>query len=170
MRTARTNLGTVLVAVLVGFLVNCGTQPAGNESPNETQRVPTSSLEPGPIRHDELTAQQIQRLRRIHDALNEVDPSDFGKMVEDFKRDRDPDQEILVWEQIVGAYESYCSTRRLTVAAKRDVLRILLARSNVAEGEALKGLPLNVLTIAEAKTVMSYYKSPAVPIEVEKPH
>jgi hypothetical protein len=169
MRTRWTGIRIARLAVLAGLLVNCQTQPPSKQDSNETQRGPTGSLESGPIRHEELTPEQIQRLRKIHDTLNEVDPSDFDKMVEDFKRDLHPDREILIWEQIVAAYQSYCSTRRLTLPAKQDVLRILLARSDMPEEEALKGLPLSVLTVAEAKTVMSYYKAPALPIEVERP-
>jgi len=161
-------ISIVLLALLTGVVPACQTQPGNKQNSGDLHWIDPGSVEPGPVRHPELSANQLERLRKIHRTLVEVDPSSFEKMVDDFKRDLDPEREILIWEQIASAYESYCSTTSLTLAEKRDVFRVLLIRSRAPEDEALKRLRLDVLTPAEARRVMRYYKWVPSPIEVER--
>jgi len=157
-------VATMLTLVL-WVAAACEQQPSKNKGP---EWVDTKTLNRGPVRREGLTPDQLRRTKEIQQALAEVDPSSLEEWVDGFKRDQDPEREIAVWEQIVRAYQSYCSTKRLTIEQKTDVLRILLVRSQAEEDEALKHLELRTLTTAEAKKVMSFYEGATSPIHVER--
>jgi hypothetical protein len=130
----------------------------------------TRDILPQPNSQSKLTDQQVIRVQRIQTALSEADPSTTEKWIEDFEKDRDPEREILVWENITTAYEAYCSANRgLKVEAKEEVLKLLLARSETEnESEILSHTSLNVLTPFQARDVMKYFHGSVAPIEVER--
>jgi len=130
------------------------------------ERIETEKLKPGPVRHETLTPQQIERLRKLQAALAEVDDSPLEKWIDDFRHDADPDREIAVFEAIAQGYQAFCSSRFRTVAQKQDVFGLLLERSGTTEEDVLAHRKLKVLTPEEAREALSYYKKAATPIQV----
>ncbi len=127
------------------------------------------AIQPQPSRLSRLSDHQIARVRIIQRALAEVDNSSLEKWTEDFEKDHDPEREINIWESIVDAYQRYCSARSLSNDAKREVLKVLLARSwTNDEEEVLRGTKLSILTRDEAIAVMRSFMGPVAPLEVEK--
>jgi hypothetical protein len=123
----------------------------------QTKAVTVASLQPGPIKHAELTETQLDRINRLKQVLAEVDNSSLETWIDNFKRDANPDQELAVWERIAAAYTTYCSQRSLSLKAKKDVHTILLLRSMASENEVIKQVKLDALTVDDAKQVMKLY-------------
>jgi hypothetical protein len=122
-----------------------------------TQRAAAASLEPGPIGHKELSPIQMERIRKLRDALAEVERSPIEKWVDNFKQDTDPDRELAIWERIAAGYARHCSKRRLSPDAKEDVFRLLLFRSMATEHEVLNRAKLKTLTVDEAKEALKEF-------------
>jgi hypothetical protein len=116
-----------------------------------------ASLEYGPIRHTELSPNQMERIRKLRNTLAEVERSPIEKWVDNFKRDADPDKELTVWERIADGYTRHCSKRQLSIEAKEDVFRLLLLRSMASEQEVLNRVKLKTLTIDEAKETLKEF-------------
>jgi hypothetical protein len=129
-------------------------------------RVSSQDLQPGPIRHDALTEQQMTRLRRVQAALAEVDTQPFEKWVENFRRDAHPDREIVIYEAIADAHAKFCAARPRNIAEKRDAYGLLLQRSGTTGEDALRNYTLSALTPDDARELLSYYGEPAQPIQV----
>lgn len=86
-------------------------------------------LEKGPIRHESLPEPVVERIETIADIFDDVLPGTPEEWVEDFRRDEDPESELIVWERIADRYlhtvDPYDCIER-----KRDVLKILLNCAN----------------------------------------
>jgi hypothetical protein len=104
-----------------------------------------------------LQEDQLLRIKTLQQTFAEVDQSPLDEWIDNFKRNADPNREIMIWERIAEAYTRYCSQHPLTVEAKKEVHSILLTRSMVSEEEAIKQIKLKLLTIADAKEIMSFY-------------
>src|SRR5690349_6756523 len=96
MRAPRTpRLGTVSTCVLWAFVLAIGCK---SQKADRTQWVDPTTLQPGPIQHAALTDRQMERVKRLQETFAGVDASPLDKWVEDFKRDRDPDHELRIYE------------------------------------------------------------------------
>ena len=91
------------------------------KQPSRQPWIDPASARPGPLQHEQLTSAQIERIEKVQQTFSEVDPSRLDKWVEDFKRDRDPEREIRIYEGMADAYAAYCAGRTLTLPAKNDV-------------------------------------------------
>jgi hypothetical protein len=157
----------VTVLVLLAALCSCSQEK--KQSEDSGQWVKTEDVRPQPTRQSKLTDKQLARVRKLQTDLVEVDPSSLDKWVEDFEKDRNPEKEIRVWEAMADAYHSYCSQHDLSLAGKKDVINILLARSTSSdESEIVKQVKPKVLTASESRAVMAAYKGETEPIEVER--
>jgi hypothetical protein len=88
------------------------------------------------------------------------------KWVDDFKRDRDPDREIAIYETMARAYTGYCTRYPVTTDARIEVYRLVLARSAAPDDEVLRRVRLEVLSREQAEEVLRGYPAPPQPIEV----
>ena len=86
-------------------------------------------IEKGPIRHESLPAELVERIGRIADVFEEVLPGTAGEWVDDFRRDEDPESELAVWERIADAFLRKVAPSDAT-ERKRDVLKVLLSCAN----------------------------------------
>jgi hypothetical protein len=124
------------------------------QEPKAARLTDLASLNPGPIRRQELSPKQMERIYKLRDALSEVERSPIEKWVDNFKRDADPDRELAVWEKIADGYTRYCSKRPLSIEAKEDVFQLLLLRSMASEQEVVNHIKLKTLTVDEAKETL----------------
>lgn len=161
-------LDIYLVVVLVAFLVT-GCDRGSTSGDAKTQWIDPSKLEPGPIRHASLTEEQIARVQRVQKVFSEVDPSPIEKWVEDFRRDANPERELSLWESMATAYETFTTSRTLTLAARKEVFGVVLLRSGAPEEEVLKHLKLKVLTEKDARDIMRLFSTRPAPVTVVSP-
>jgi hypothetical protein len=151
----------------------CGESPQETSDKNvaandqAVKMLSTDQLKHGPIRHERLTEDQMNRIQSLQKIMAEVDPSPIKKWVDNFKRELDLESELQIWEAIAGAYVSYCSTHELTLAHKKEVYAILLFRSMLSEEETLQQVELKLLSTEDARQVMRGYRLDAAPIIVE---
>jgi hypothetical protein len=123
-------------------------------------------LQPGPVQHDNLTPEQIERITELQDTFREVDPTPLAEWIDDFKRDREPDREIRIYESMAAAYAGFCSGRSLTLEAKREVYQLVLMRSGAPDDEVLARAALKVLTPTDAREILGLYNAPPSAVQV----
>jgi len=145
----------MLSSLLAFFGFSCARQ-SENQHP-QTQKVNAAELKPNEIQHEQLSEEQLRRIKKLHETFAEVDSSSLEKWIDNFKRDVNPDSEIAVWERIANAYTNYCSRRGLTLESKDDVFQALLLRSMTSDEEAVKTLKLKALSADEARKIMKAY-------------
>lgn len=85
-----------LFMVIIGLtLFSCKTNDKV-ENPN-VQTINTNDLTLSPVVHDTLNSDQIEKITQIQKAFSEVNPSTLEETITNFKRDRNPDNEIAIW-------------------------------------------------------------------------
>jgi hypothetical protein len=136
-----------------GFACNSRSE----NQPPQTKMVNAADLKPSEIQRDQLSEDQLRRIKKLRETFAEVDSSSLEKWIDNFKRDADPDSEIAIWERVAVAYTNYCSQRQLTLEAKGDVFQALVLRSMTSDEEAVKTLKLKVLSADEARKIMREY-------------
>lgn len=159
----------LIMLVLLSCLFACrsdGQDRSTKPASSQVQWVDTAKLQPGPVRHEQLSAAQMERIKKLQQTFSEVDPMPLEKWVDDFKRDLNPDRELRVYEGMAEAYTAYCSGRNLTPLAKQDVYQVVLLRSSAPDAEVLQQLNLKALSIDDAKEILKLYKAPPAPIKV----
>ncbi|TGE28930.1 hypothetical protein [Hymenobacter metallicola] len=156
----------LLLSGLVAFtLASCGSD-ANNQGTSPF--VDSKNLQPSPVRHDSLTAAQVEKITKIQATFEEVYPVSLEETLTDFKRDQHPDREIAVWLSMAEAYEKYLANqhRPLHLAAKKEVYSLLLMRSMMPTEKVLADASLKVLSRQEAQAVLALYSTVDQPITV----
>ena len=119
--------------------------------------VDPKTIQPGPIRRDSLTHEQMARIRALQATFVEVDGQTVEQWVDNFKRDADPDKELRIWERMSKAFRAFCDGRKLSPEAKKDVFSVVLLRSMASEQDVLEHMKLKVLSREDAIAVMKSY-------------
>lgn len=65
-----------------------------------------SEFKDGPIRHHDLPAPLLVRIRNIHFAIRDISSMSLEQSIENFQRDLQPENEVIVWERIICALQS----------------------------------------------------------------
>ena len=116
--------------------------------------------------HNELPPDLLKRIKATTDVFAPIDGISYEKAVDLYKRDVNPEENLVLWEEMVRAYKDFCKSRCASPEERMDVYRTLLLRSMFSEPEALKRAQLKVLQPSEAVSVMKLYRLPPKPIDV----
>lgn len=156
---ARNWIRILWVSILVVGVISCSISNDQKDTELDVQQatlkwIDPEQIQPGPIRHESLTDEQLTRLGKVYDVFAQVDGQPIKVWIDNFKRDIDPDQELAIWEIMASAYSQYCDNRELSLEAKREVYQVVLLRSMVPEDQVLQHLELKVLSVDDAREVM----------------
>jgi hypothetical protein len=140
----------------------CGHAPTGPTTgkgggEGRVEWVDPKTLQPGPIRRDSLSDEQMARIRSLRATFAEVDGQTVEQWADGFKRDVDPDKELRVWERMAKAFRAYCDGRKLSPEAKQDVYLVVLLRSMASEQDVLERAKLQELSREDALAIMKGY-------------
>lgn len=156
---------TVLLIMVVAFM---GIYIAPTCAAQSVATVDPATIRVGPIRHSKLPQALIERVKAFEPVFANVYPITHKEWLEGFQRDKHPESEIAIWEQIAVAFRQFTSNRNVTVAMQSEAFNLLLFRSGATAEETLMQANLKYLTKAEAQKILSFYNAPPKPISVEK--
>jgi hypothetical protein len=154
----------VMLPVIFGLMFfSCKTKV---EPENVTiERIDPKEITPGPIVHDTLSSDQLEKIKRIQRIFEEVKPITFEENKDDFKRDQHPDGEIATWLAMANTYEKFTAQHKaLDINKKTEAYRLILMRSMENEADAKAEIGLKYLTGKEVAEIFSYYTLEAKPI------
>ncbi|WP_188771365.1 hypothetical protein [Emticicia aquatilis] len=129
----------------------------------------TQSLVVGEVVHDTLNTEQIDKIKEIHNTFVEVDSFSLEQTINDFKRDKNPDNEISIWLSMAKAYKKFTINKpKLGLNKKKEAYRLILMRSMESESVAKEKSELKFLSDEEVKEILGYYDLEAKPITISK--
>jgi hypothetical protein len=134
----------------------------------DTVLVDPKDIRFSPYRHKDLPAALLTRIRATTDVFEKVDGMSYEKAVDLYKRDLNPEENLVLWEEMARAYKIYCASRCSTAPERMDVYRALLLRSMFEENEAVLRTEPKMLNSTEVRAVVKLYRLPAKPIDVVK--
>jgi hypothetical protein len=148
--------GLLVVAMIVA-IASCG-DPSPSQIQEQLDDVSVRELlEQSPIVHEQLTDDQVARIRKFHETFLAVFDVPFEATLEDFRKEPNLEAEILIWEQMATAYIRYNSGRSLTIEEKEAVFDILLIRTMASEEWILENREWDEFSSEEVKEIVSYY-------------
>jgi len=155
----------VFAAILYSAFLACQTTDKSDKQNIKTANV--KDLAQGPIVHDTLRPDQIEKIKVIQTTFSEVNSSSLEETITDFKRDQHPDNEIQIWLAMATAYEKFISKRtNLDLTKKKEAYGLILMRSMEDEVKAKANSNLKLLTDKEVAEIFSYYDLEAKPVTV----
>jgi hypothetical protein len=89
------------------------------------KRIPISQIRPSAIRHEQLPLVLTARIRHLQQTLGEVFPKPLETWIDEFKRDANPESEVLWWERLTSFYVAYTKPKDLALEQKKAVFKIL---------------------------------------------
>lgn len=134
----------------------------------QTTTMELKDLQEGPYRHRELSPALLERIRATTDVFHPIDGLSYEQAVDLYKRDLNPEENVVLWEEMARVYTTFCKGRCTTAAERMDVYQALLLRSMFDEQDAIRKAAPKVLTAAEVTSVVKSYRLPAKPISVVK--
>jgi hypothetical protein len=86
-------------------------------------------LHRGPIQHESLSSDQLQRIGRLRDVLAEAYPMTLDGWVDGFMRDANPESEIQIIEACAVVYQRLSSRGSLSPEEKKRLYAVLCVLS-----------------------------------------
>jgi len=88
----------------------------------------------GPIQHEALSPDLINRIKKYRDLLGDADPGSLEDVIDSFRCDVRPEKEIAIWERIAHVFQNVAAGHKITdLTQRRQVLAALLLISNGAD-------------------------------------
>ena len=150
----------LLLVVVLFFPFTVLAQKVTTMNPNDVQF--------SPYRHTELAPALLKRIRATTEVFERVDGLSYEMAVDLYKRDANPEERLVLWEEMAKAYVSFCKKRCSTAPERLDVYGALLLRTVLEEQEAIQLTQPKVLSLAEVRSVVTLYRLPVKPIDVVK--
>ena len=161
---SETQIIIAITVVLIGAAAIILWYRASRQSPYEAAKE-SMAYQVGPIRHPELPAALIERIRRLEETFVEIYPVTHEEWLDGFKRDANPEREIAIWEYMASAYTQFLSTGNFDTDTRKEMLGVLLTRSSSADVESLF-FNLKHLTEKQARSLLLLYEAAPQPVTV----
>lgn len=157
----------IFIAILTISIVSCKekTKPESN-----VQNTNIESLTPGPIVHESLNKEQLDKIKFIQETFKEVYPVSLEETITNFKRDQNPDNEIDVWLNMAKTFQPFSTenTGEEKLEIRKEAFKLILMRSMMTEKEAVSSADLKLLNDNQIQEILKNYTLDAKPIKVEK--
>jgi hypothetical protein len=94
------------------------------------KQTKVSDLQEGPIRHPVLPDGMVERIKAFKDALGDVDTVSIEKTIDGFKRDANPEDQLLIWERVASTFETYLAHNPTNdPAIRKEVFAVIMGAS-----------------------------------------
>jgi hypothetical protein len=153
-------INRLLVAFAAVLSLQIGAQKITTIDPNQLQLSPR--------RQAELPISLLKRIRATTNVFEKVDGISYEQAVDLYKRDVNPEENLVLFEEMARVYTMFCKFRCKSTTEQQDAYRALLLRTGFDNDEASRQTNPVVLTNAEVSSVVKLYRLPAKPIEVVK--
>ncbi|OMQ11731.1 hypothetical protein [[Flexibacter] sp. ATCC 35103] len=155
----------ILLAGLILILISIFTSYRKAQKNESLKDIDPNQLIPGPIVHDKLSDEQIEKITKIQSVFSDVYPISLEDSIKNFKRDRNPDNEIRVWYNMMNAYEKFVSKDpQITLEKKSEAFKLILSRSMMDESKVRNQTEFRVLNDNEVNEIFANYTLQSKPI------
>jgi hypothetical protein len=103
----------------------------------------------------------IARVRALKATLDEVFPKSFEDWVQGFELDCNPEKELLIWECMTLAYNTFTEGRTLSIQAQKEAFQVTLQYSLGRTDEYILKNERKVLHTAEIRALVDCYHAAA---------
>ena len=135
---------------------------------NQNETVDPNEIQLSPIIHESLPEPLLKRIKSVTDVFESVDGISYEQSVNLYRRDLNPEANLVIYEEMAKAYSQFCENRCASENEKLEAYRAVLLRSMFSSEDTLTQLEFNSLSKAEAIELLNGYKLEPEPITVYK--
>lgn len=137
---------------------------------SKVKMVDPKDITPGPVVHNSLNEEQIDKVKFIHKTFQEVYPISLDETITNFKRDQNPDNEIGIWMYMAKTFEPFAlkNTGEENYGKRMEAFKLTLMRSMMSEDESVKAADIRLLSKGEIQEIFKSYTLEAKPLKVEE--
>ena len=157
----------IFIAILTISIVSCKEKTKPEEN---VQNTNIESLTPGPIVHESLNKEQLDKIKFIQKTFNEVYPVSLEETITNFKRDQNPDNEINIWLNMAKTFQPFSTENsgEEKLDIRKEAFKLILMRSMMSEKEAKSNADLKLLNDNQIQEILKNYTLDVKPIKVDK--
>ena len=115
---------------------------------SEPEYVDPRQLRPGPIRHESLPPELLERIEAIFGVIGRYTGMTLEQFEVGFMRDMDPEGEVALWCGITAAWlayhEKFLNGQALADERERELLAALIVISTGVRDVSMLGMPAEV--------------------------
>lgn len=134
----------------------------------ESQIMNPEDISRGEYIHENLPKSFLKRVKATTDVFEPIDGISYEQAVDLYKRDPDPEKNIVLWEEMARVFELFCEQNCKSLDKKQEVYKALLIISMFPSDQVNQYLEPQILTKTEVKSLTSMYNLAPQPIPVFK--
>ena len=150
----------LILAVMIGSI------SASSVAQDKVILIDPNKIQMNGYVYKELPKKLLERIKATTDVFEIVDGVTFDKAVDLYKRDVNPEENLIIWEEMARVYQLFCKSRCSPPDEKMDVYRTLLLRSMFSKAETMARLDNKILSRKQAEFIVDQYRLEAKPIDV----
>jgi hypothetical protein len=136
------------------------------EETSEIVRMNPDELSYNDYVHDELPEPLLLRIKATTDVFEPVDGISYEQAVDMYRRDPDPESNLVIWEEMARVFLVFCETRCDSPERKFEAYKALLLASMFPPDAVMEQLQPRALRSEDVKDIISMYGLPPEPIPV----
>ncbi len=137
---------------------------------NNTGESQTVTMDPNDLQfndyvHESLSESLLERIKATTDIFEPVDGISFEQTVDMYRRDLNPEKNIIIWEEMARVFVLFCEGNCQSKEKKYETYKLLLLLSMFPLEQAIQHLNPQLLSKSEVEEVSSMYALEPTPIE-----
>jgi len=157
-----------IFTITVPEAIDFAFQQMPQQSKPDTKLMDPNDIAYSDYQHESFSDEFLSRIRTTTDAFEEIDGISFEQAVDLYRRDVDPETNIVIWEEMARVFNAYCEKKCPDLTTKKDVYNTLLVASMFPKDEVLARVNAENLMDDEIMAIASSYSLKPLPISVYK--
>jgi|GEM_PF-2457692 len=153
-----------VVFVIFVLLTSCNDEQVQGEL--KTQLIDPNEITMGGYVHEKFSDEFLSRIKATTDIFEPIDGISHEQAVDMYKRDIDPESNLMIWEEMARAFTSFCQEGCQLLSRKKEVYKALLLASMFPEEDVFNQLEPQILTADDVKKLNALYTLTPQPIAV----
>lgn len=116
--------------------------------------------------HETLPDDLLKRIKATTDVFEVIDGVSYEEAVDLYKRDLHPEDNLIIWEEMVRVFKTFCPSQCSSLDKKKEVYRAVLITSMFPKNEVFEKTQPHILTESEMQKLIAMYQLEPQPIEV----
>ena len=155
----------LFVILIIGAIYYFRKKMNANKSESlVTEISKAGDLQKNDIDDNKLSVDQLKRIKVIQESIIEVNNTSLEETIKNFNNDTNPENEIKVWEAIVGTYQKIIQGNpNFSPDEKQESYNLLLMRSMMSSEKVIEQVSLTTMAESKALELLSLYSMEAKP-------
>ncbi|TDQ27530.1 hypothetical protein [Tenacibaculum caenipelagi] len=149
---------SIIAVIGIALLISSCTNKTKKQE-SEIITIDPNELIPGPIQHEDLSENQLTKIKLIHKTFEEVYPITLEETITNFKRDLNIDREINLWIKMKETFENVLNEKQYDkVEERKEVFKIIFMSTMMPKNKVKSNVEIKELSENDADYILSEFE------------